>query len=351
LPLRDLHGWGSPLLVRADAGAETAMVGSVEDKGAACFQPPMLRNAPAIHWRAPVSPGREHKVLVWSNLLADPRIIGADQIGNHIDGLVWRLPDTGFVAAMAVAHQGSRHASFWNIERTVWALAQTSSSKLFALLRWLHVPVLSPAFIGPTRQAVLRAPVEFVTGWLRDASLPYGLAHRPCEPGLHVVIRALLWNHAERNEYTMDRIALAFQQPSTNGAQRSDPEVFKDALVCLGQVCPSLAYGHAVKKVHGDKYKRCAKSVAASMLRLPDNADANQLHIHLAAARREAAELIGLSCSQLEEGEAGFAAHLDKPAASYSQFEPALRRLGETSRGPQFLTASLLLRLVERSRY
>jgi hypothetical protein len=351
LPLRDLHGWGAPLLVRADNGAETAMVGSVEDKGAACFQPPMLRNAPAIHWRAPVSPGREHKVLIWSNLSADPRPIGADQISIHRDGLVWRLPDSGFVAAMAVAHLGSRHASFWNIERTLFALGQTPSAKLFALLRWLHVPVLSPAFIRPIRQAALRAPVEFVTGWLRDASLPYGLTHRPSEPGLHVVIRSLLWNHAERNEYTMDRIAVAIQEPSANSTQRSDAETFKDALVSLGQICPSLAYSLAVKKVHGDKYKRCAKSVAASMLRLPESVDATQLRIQLAAARREAAELIGLSCSQLEEGEAAFAAHLDKPAASYSQFEPALRRLGETSRGPQFLTASLLLRLVERSRY
>jgi hypothetical protein len=138
----------------------------------------------------------------------------------------------------------------------------------------------------------------------------------------------------------MDRIAVAIQEPSANSTQRSDAETFKDALVSLGQICPSLAYSLAVKKVHGDKYKRCAKSV-----------DATQLRIQLAAARREAAELIGLSCSQLEEGEAAFAAHLDKPAASYSQFEPALRRLGETSRGPQFLTASLLLRLVERSRY
>jgi len=87
------------------------------------------------------------------------------------------------------------------------------------------------------------------------------------------------------------------------------------------------------------------------MLRLPENADAEQLRIQLAAARREAAELIGLSPANLEAGEVAFAAHLDNPAASYSQFESALRRLGETSRGPQFLTASLLLRVVERSRY
>jgi hypothetical protein len=351
LPLRDLHGWGAPLLVRADDGTQLVMVGSVEDKGSGRFQPPMLRNAPAIHWRAPVLPGREHKVLVWSNLQGDPRLFSSDQIESHRDGLVWRLPDSGFVAAMAVAHQGARHTSFWNVERTGQALRQFPSSKLFALLRWLHLPVLSPEFIGLIQQAAVRAPAEFVTGWLLDASLPYALVHRPCEPGLHVVIRALLWNHIEKNEITMDKIALAFQEPSANGVQRSEADVFKNALLSLGLVCPSLAYSHAVKKVRGDKYKRCAKSVAASMLRLPDNADAEQLRIQLASARRENAELIGLSSASLEAGEAAFAAHLDNPAAGYSQFEAALRRLGETSRGPQFLTASLLLRFVERSRY
>jgi hypothetical protein len=211
--------------------------------------------------------------------------------------------------------------------------------------------VLNREFVGAMQQAVLRAPADFVTGWLVDASLPYALVHRPCEPGLDVVIRALLWNHAEKNETTMDRIALGFQQPSTNGTQRSDPEVFKNALVCLGQVCPSLAYSHAEKKLRSDKYRRCVRSVAASMLRLADSVDGEHIRIQLANARRESAELIGLSPANLEAGEAAFAAHLDNPAASYSQFEPALRRLGETSRGPQFLTAALLLRLVERRRF
>jgi hypothetical protein len=87
------------------------------------------------------------------------------------------------------------------------------------------------------------------------------------------------------------------------------------------------------------------------MLRLGENVDAEQIQIQLAAARRDAAELIGLLPADLEAGVAAFAAHLDNPAASYTQIEPALRRLGETSRGPQFLTASLLLRLVERNRF
>jgi hypothetical protein len=201
------------------------------------------------------------------------------------------------------------------------------------------------------QEAALRAPDEFVTGWLRDASLPYDLVHRPGEPGLNVVIRALLWNHVEKIESRMDRIALAFRQPSENGVPRSDPEVFKNSLLSLGDVCPALAYSLATKKLRGDKYKRCLRSVAASMLRQAESADVGQLRIQLAEARRDAANLIGLAPPILEAGVAAFAAHLDNPAASYTQFEPSLRRLGETSRGPQFLTASLLLRLIEQSRF
>jgi hypothetical protein len=135
MPLRDLHGWGAPLVVRAGDATELVMASSVIDEGAGHIQPPMLRNAPVIHWRAPVSPGREHRILSWSDLLRDPQIVNAGQIVNHRDGLVWRLPDSGHVAAMAVAHQGARNASFWNIERTVQALRQAPASKLFALLR------------------------------------------------------------------------------------------------------------------------------------------------------------------------------------------------------------------------
>ena len=157
-----------------------------------------------------------------------------EQIESQREGLVWTFPGSDSVAALAIANLGDRNGSFWSIDGIIPGLRRSPSKKLFALLRWLHVPVLNREFVGAMEQAVLQAPSDFVTGWLLDSSLPYALVHRPCEPGLNVVIRALLWNHAEKNETTMDRIALAFQQPSMNGSQRSDPEVFKDALVCLG---------------------------------------------------------------------------------------------------------------------
>jgi hypothetical protein len=353
LPLRDLQGWGAALVARTESGTEVEMATAVEDRGAGIFTPPLFgnRSAPVFRWRAPVIPGREHRILIWSDILQDPRCVAGEQIVSQRDGLLWTFPGSDSVAALAVANQGARNGSFWSIDGIIPGLRRSPSKKLFALLRWLHVPVLNRDFVASMQQAVLRAPVDFVTGWLVDASLPYGLVHRPCELGLDVVIRALLWNHAEKNETTMDRIALAFQHPSTNGSRRSDLELFRDGLVSLGQVCPSLAYSHAARKLRGDKYRRCVRNVAASMLRLADSVDEEHMRIQLAAARRESAELIGLSPTNLEAGEAAFAAHLDNPAASYSQFEPALRRLGETSRGPQFLTAALLLRLAEQSRF
>jgi len=179
------------------------------------------------------------------------------------------------------------------------------------------------------QQAAFRAPVEFITGWLQETSLPpYGLAHRPGEPGLDVVIRALLWNYVEKSEAQMDRIAQAFPDSAADEAPpQTDAEAFKNCLVRLGDFCPALAYGLASRKLRGDKYKRYVKGVAASMLHQSDSADAQQLRNHLGAASREAADLIGIAPANLEAGAAAFASHLGNPASGYSQFEPALRGL------------------------
>ena len=243
----------------------------------------------------------------------------------------------------------ARQAAFWS-SGILQSLRQATSSRLFALLRWLHC--LSEPGIHRSHAAGGVEGTGRFCDWLAQRGQPATRPRpRPCEPGLEVVIRALLWNHAEKNESAMDRIALAFQPSSTNGAARSGPEVFTASLACLGQLCPALAYSHAVVKLRGDKYKRRVKSAAASMLNLPEQVDSGQLRSQLDSARRQAAELIGFLPTDLDTAVSAFAAFLDNMPSDYRRFEPALRRLGETSRGPQFLSASLLIRLVERSRF
>jgi hypothetical protein len=346
LQLKDLCGWGAPLIVRGERQPDTMLVEAVEDYGRGKFLPPLF-NRPTgacLSWRTSTHPSNGHQILVWTDLFQKPRGFGANEVSSQHDDTLWKLPGLGSVAAMAVAYKGVRTASHWVTEPTINALKNARSSNLFAVFRWLKLPILNSSFRAAMQAGVVQAPAEFVSGWLGVEALQYGLVHQPAEQGLEAVIREFLWNHADRNETRMERLARAF--PSEGGAQ-SEADTFKSSLRRLGEICPSLAYNLAKPKVRGDKYRKYVRAVVAAMLQQP--ADCPQLRERLAAACHDCANLLGIAPEVLEANVNAFAAHLDNLASNYKQVETELRRLGETSRGCQFLTASLLLRLVERS--
>ena len=200
-------------------------------------------------------------------------------------------------------------------------------------------------------EAITRAPAEFVSGWLGNEPLPYSLVHRQAEQGLDTAIRAFLWNYAEKNEAKMDRVAGAFPRPESQSQSQSKPDAFKSSVLRLGEVCPSLAYNLARHKLRGDRFWKYVRAVAATLLRQSEVVDFRQLQGHLITDRYDCAKLIGIMPEALERNVNAFGAHLDNQATDYKQAEPELRTLGERSRGRQFLTASLLLRLLERSRF
>ncbi|HXI42526.1 MAG TPA: hypothetical protein VNH83_21265, partial [Bryobacteraceae bacterium] len=353
LPLRDLHGWGDPLIVRAEDQSLSILVGSVEDRGCVGLYVGSLFGKPRneIHFRSPIPHSTDHQILVWSDMHEDPRRVTGHAISSDSDGFIWKLPDLGNVTAIALSYRGAWIGSYWKTDPMIRALRQGSSSKLFALLRWLKLPVLNPSFKGPMGEAIARAPAEFVSGWLGNEALPYSLLHRQAEQDLQLVIRAFLWNYAEKNEAKTDRLARAFPRPESESQTQSEAEAFKSSVLRLGEVCPSLAYNLARHKLRGDKYRKYVRAVAATLLRQSEVVDLSQLNGHLIADRRDCAKLVGLTPETLEANVNAFGIHLDDQAADYRQAEPALRRLGERSRGRQFLTASLLLRLLERSRF
>jgi hypothetical protein len=299
-----------------------------------------------ISWQSPTRPGEGHQILSWLNLFQEPRRLDVNEISSQEDDLLWKLPSLGPVGAMAVAYKGVRISSYWAPEATIDVLKNVRSSRLFALIRWLKVPVLNSSFRAPIQQAVLQAPVEFVSGWLGIEPLPYGLVHRPAEPGLETTIREFLWDYTDRNETRADRLARALP---AEGGNQGEAEAFRSSLSRLGELCPSLAYNLAKHKLRGDKYRKFVHAVAAAMLQQP--ADCPQLREKLNIACWDCASLLGITPEQLQASVRAFGAHLDSHASSYKQVELDLRRLGETSKGRQFLTASLLLRLVEESRF
>jgi len=347
LQMRDLSGWGAPLIVRSDGKPDAVLVEAVHDCGRGQFLPPLFKGQTGAYlsWRTPMPPGAGHKILVWSDLSQEPRIFGGNEISSEKDDTLWKLPSLGAVAVMAVSYKGVRSACYWATEPTINALGNARSPSLFALFRWLKVPILNSSLRPSMEKAVLQAPVEFVRGWLGAEAPPFGLVHRQAEPGLDTVIREFLWNYTDRNESKIERLARVFRQQDS---AQSEAESFKYSLSYLGEICPSLSYQLAEQKLRGDKYRKYVRGVAAAMLHRP--ADDPDLPGALATACRGCATLMGMAPDSLQADVDVFGAHLDNRSSNYKQAEPNLRRLGETSSGRQFITGSLLLRLVERSR-
>jgi hypothetical protein len=348
LPLGDLYGWGSPLSIRSERQSDTIMVDSVIDYGRGKFLQSLFngRTDACLAWQTSTCPSSGHQILAWPDLLQGPQKLGANDVSSEQHDTLWKLRGTGSAAALAVAYKGVRIASSWDTELTIEALRSARSSALFGLFRWLKVPILNSSFRPPMQEAVIRDPAEFVKGWLGSAALQHGLVHQQAEQGLDTVIRELLWNHTDRNEGRVEKLARAVVGEIE---ERSDGETFKSLLFRLGDICPSLSYSFAKHKLRGDKYRKYARAVAAAMLQ--QTADCPRIGDALGAARRDCASLIGIVPETLEANVSAFGAHLDNQASNYKLSEAELRRLGETLRGRQFLTASLLLRLVEGSRF
>jgi hypothetical protein len=348
LQMRDLCGWGAPLIVRSERSPDTTFVEAVEDYGRGRFLPPLFRGqtGACLSWRTPMPPSNGHQILVWSDLSQAPQRFGTNEVSSQKDDTLWKLPSLGSVAFMAVAYKGERRASYAATEPTIHALRTARSPALFALFRWLRLPILNSSLRSSMQEAVVQVPAEFVRGWQGVEALPYGLVHRQAEHGLDTVIREFLWNHMDRNETRMERLARAFPLEVT---AQGEAEFFKSSLSRIGEICPSLAYNLAKHKLRGDKYRKYVRAVAAAMLHQP--ADCQQLQDKLTAACHDCADLLGIPFDALETNVDAFGAYLDNQPSNYKHVEGDLRRLGETSRGRQFLAASLLLRLMERNRF
>lgn len=156
LDLRDLHGWGYPLVVRPRDAAELVLVGSVEDHGCVgLFVGSMLgKSLNTLYRRTPQQPSLDHTVWVWTDIAAPPRVIPGRDIRSEHDGFIWKLPEVTQVAALAVAYQGACLGAYWNTNLISGALHHSLSAKTFALIRWIKLPALNPTFRPPLQQAV-----------------------------------------------------------------------------------------------------------------------------------------------------------------------------------------------------
>jgi hypothetical protein len=108
-----------------------------------------------------------------------------------------------------------------------------------------------------------------------------------------------------------------------------------------------LAYSFANVRVYGEKYRKYVRSVVAETLR-QSSAELPQLRGILTAVGRDCANVIGITQEELIAAVDSYGRSLDGRISDGMRAED-LKRLGERKIGRQYLTASLLMRLLERT--
>lgn len=325
-----LRGWGDCLFVRRSAKAEL-LVGSVEDHG--CVDSSAgLGNDLRLRLRTPIIPSSNHAVWLWRDLDAQPSKLSPPDVKSDEDGFEWRLPKPFPPVAAAVVYRGACLGAYWNLGEIASALTRPPTEKRFGLLRWLKIPVLNRRLRGDFERMALRAPVDFVRGWLGDSGLPSGLVHRQGEYAeLEAIVRAVFWNYVAPDEGRMWNLVRAI--PGLAPARQEAP-------IRLSSLCPSLAYNFARLLLRSGAKREHEHSIRLTLESLLERSS-------LAGLGRDCAGLIGITEEVLSAAVNAYGKYLDGRAL---QPPPAhdLRRLGERERGRRYLSGALLSRLLER---
>lgn len=329
-----LHAWGSPL-VAVEENTRRTMASSVEHHGCVLYVIHNLfrredKTPPIIHLRAPVAPSADHSVWVWSLNPTNPtdlRSIRSEKIRVENEGLVWRvgmLPDTH---AIGLAFRGARLGSWWDSRSLARLLRGELSVRLFALLRWFRIPVLSKALSDNMQDAVYRAPLDFLRAWLGCQGLPEELAARPCDEGIRGVVRQFLWGWSER-PYIVDKMLPLFQEASMTRVPGVDP-----GMAGAADTCPPLLWAWR-SRVPVVKAQRLVRYLRQERLGLEAEAGLRAL----SRQARVSYEMLRNVCTSLEAGD-----------LSRIVLSPSVREVGESADGRAALSV-LMLEETMRSR-
>jgi hypothetical protein len=245
---------------------------------------------------------------------------------------------------MAVTYDGRRLGSWFHSERALKALNANISVRLFAMLRWLKIPVLNDVWRAAMRETVQKNPVDFVRGWLGKDALPTPLANRDAEDGIDVAVREFLWNYSDRSRWRVEDLTAAIPAQPLRERTENDVIALKCALMRLGDLCPSLAYNFARTRMD-NKFTKHIRTVAVDLISRPEQID---IPLMFSMAARNCASLVGATQQEIEDAVGAYANGLEGRATPTGSQAFYLRRLGETESGRRYIAGALLFRLSER---
>jgi len=347
--LRDLNGWGHPLIARSEFDdTDVVLAEAVEDRGCInMYWPAVFGNgANTIYLRVPILPRSGHAVWVWKDIDSEPERFCGNEIVVENDGFTWKVSKYNTAVLVAIVYEGISLGGWWNQDHILASFRRPLSSGTVALMRWLKIPILSRTYSASLNSVLTNAPVEFLRGWIDPASLRATFRHRLAEDKLDTVVRALFWNYSERRSKCLNEMVQALGSRLPKEFSGSPIENFRKTLLLIGEICPSFAYNLARADAHDQRYRDCIRSVIQDALE-SDSYGVDPIKANVNAASNTCARHLAIAPDDLAEGVRSYATHLAGEGPP-SRYETLLRRLGESGRGRHYLTAALLLDCLER---
>lgn len=108
----------------------------------------------------------------------------------------WNLTIEEAPLALAVAYKSAWVGAWWNLKQLEKYLREAKQvpASVFAVLKWLRVPVLAGKIEPAFAEAVKRFAASFIQGWWSDDELPQGLYPHNNLPYSDDVVRHFVWN-------------------------------------------------------------------------------------------------------------------------------------------------------------
>jgi hypothetical protein len=109
-------------------------------------------------------------------------------------GRIWKIKIPKEVFSVAIAYKGSWRGAWWNIDAIANYHFQFSQS-MFAIMRWLKLPILDKRIELILKQAIKTNPIPFLQSWYLNEGLPQNIIPNENENGMDTVIRHFIWNY------------------------------------------------------------------------------------------------------------------------------------------------------------
>lgn len=183
--LRKVSGYGAPLVIRQPYNSqledETVLSGAVVDHGV-IQSVTNDEEGTRIWFNYTYELSAPHTVLVWSPH-ETIELFDYQQVNQMCNDLncSWLIPNPITKESLGVVSYKGLWVGGWWEDDFINKLEDLSSSSeiltAMALIRWAHLPVLSPEWTKAMRQFVLKNPTESILAWVFDQGLPWSLKH------------------------------------------------------------------------------------------------------------------------------------------------------------------------------